>query len=283
MKFNPRDFTWGLELEFGDVPRNLTPPYSKWSDRETDIVNTIHPYYAVAADPLGISPAIGGELNTKPTTTIEKQTELVSSILSYFKENDTTPTASCVSHTHVHVHIPNLSNELLEVKKLLVFIYNNQDEMITHANPCTINENLNEYIVDYLKNDSRRKYPRDHIVHLLQRKTFGEFYSDLLINKKKISNYEAPKKYFINLLSLQDNETIEFRFFNSTTNINEIKNTMRFCYSVLDAAFNDKKIDYTIQLPKFNYDRELLLGWFHTKHTLLTDKPKRRIRQETIM
>jgi hypothetical protein len=127
-------FTWGMELEFGDVPRNLNPPYSKWSSRETDIVNILDPYYGIAADPIGIDPPVGGELNTVPSTTIKKQVRIVGNIIDYFKTHGIQPTTSCVSQTHVHVHIPNLTNSLADIKKLLAFVYEHQDDVIQFAN-----------------------------------------------------------------------------------------------------------------------------------------------------
>lgn len=263
-----------MELELGDVPRYLTPPYCKWNDREPDIVNTIYPYRGIAADPLGINPPVGGELNTIPTTTIEKQVEIVSAILSYFREHDATPTASCVSHTHVHVHVPNLTEDLWTVKKLIAFAYNHQDELIDYSDiPAD----------DYLLYDSRRKYPREHVIELFKVRSFPELYSSLLINKEEIRNYEAPKRYFINFLSLQDNETIEFRFFNSTVDIKEIENILRFTRSLLDAALNDKELDRSIQLPRFRYDHELFVGWKQTKHKIITTQHKQRKRQKPII
>lgn len=68
-QFQVNAFTFGYEIEFGDVNRRLTipPELGKWETAETDIVNLRPPYALVACDPLGLVPPMGGEINTVPT------------------------------------------------------------------------------------------------------------------------------------------------------------------------------------------------------------------------
>ncbi len=43
MKYDPSKFTWGYEIEFGDINRNVDIPehLGKWEYAETDIVNIL--------------------------------------------------------------------------------------------------------------------------------------------------------------------------------------------------------------------------------------------------
>ena len=283
MTYDIDTFTWGMELEFGDVPRNLNPPYSKWSSRETDIVNVLDPYYGIAADPIGIDPPVGGELNTTPSTTIEKQVKIVGDIIDYFKTHGIQPTTSCVSQTHVHVHIPNLTDSLTDIKKLLVFVYKHQDMILEFANGFDIFSDMSESAIEFLKEDNGKKYTQEAIVRLLQAKTIRQFYANLLINDGNIQRGTCPKRYFINFATLEDNETIEFRCFRGTVDLSEIEDILKFCRSFLNAAFNDGKIDFNVCLPSLNYNADLFNRWEQTKHMVITNRVKKRKRMKAII
>lgn len=282
MTYDLNDFTWGMELEFGDVPRNLVPPNATWSLRETDIVNILPPYYGIAADPAGLNPPVGGELNTTPSTTIKKQVEIVAEILDFFKQTGREATTSCISQTHVHVHIPGLTNNLLDVKKLLAFAFVYQEDIIRHARSFDITDEMSEYALEYLITDQCQKYTEDNVKQMLRSLSFREFYSNLVINKEEIKKYGCPQRYYINFATLKDNETVEFRFFRGTVDIEKIKGILNFCYSILDAAFNNGKIDYSIDLPLTNYDHTLFTSWEKTKYKIITTEMKRRKRMPAI-
>ena len=282
MTYDIDTFTWGMELEFGDVPRNLNPPYSKWSSRETDIVNVLDPYYGIAADPIGIDPPVGGELNTTPSTTIEKQVEIFNEIVGYFQSHGVNPTTSCVSQTHVHVHIPNLTSSLADIKKLLMFIYANQNEVVRFTNGFYASNDMSDSAIEFLSEDNGRKYTEEAIIRILKARTMRQLYENLLINDGTIQKWTTPKRYFINFATLEDNETIEFRCFRGTVNSFHIENILKFCRSFLGAAFNNGKIDFSLNLPPLNYDAKLFNCWEQTKHVIITNRSKKRKRMEAI-
>ena len=74
------------------------------------------------------------------------------------------------------------------------------------------------------------------------------------------------ERYFVNLLTIGTIGTIEFRCFRGTVDINLIRNILLFCESLLDAALNNKDVNYGFELPKLNYDHVLFTGWEKTKH-----------------
>jgi len=79
MKYDTNNFTYGYEIEWGDIDRRLTIPehLGAWEYAETDIVNIHEPYRFIACDPLGEVPPFGGEVNTKPTATWQEQVDRI--------------------------------------------------------------------------------------------------------------------------------------------------------------------------------------------------------------
>ena len=127
-KYNPDSFTWGYELEITDVSRQTKIPENlgEWDYSEKDMVNQLSPYWGIAVDPLGIDPPVGGEINTKPTKTIEEQVDKIFQIIDIFKSNGETPTVNCLADGHIHVHVPGLINDIKSLKKLARYIEKNQ-------------------------------------------------------------------------------------------------------------------------------------------------------------
>ena len=121
-------FTFGYEIELGDVNRGLTipPELGKWETAETDIVNLRPPFALVACDPLGLVPPMGGEINTVPTLSWQAQVERILKIVAFFRRNGNEPTASCVNHGHLHIRVPGLTKDIAALKRLIAYIQENQ-------------------------------------------------------------------------------------------------------------------------------------------------------------
>ncbi len=73
--YNKETFTYGAEIEWGDIDRRMAIPTNlgKWEYAETDIVNLRPPFEYRACDPLGKEPWMGGEVNMMPTKTWQEQ------------------------------------------------------------------------------------------------------------------------------------------------------------------------------------------------------------------
>ena len=127
-KYSSNEWTWGYEIEWGDIDRRLTIPdhLGAWEHAETDIVNIHEPYKYVACDPLGQSPYMGGEVNTKPTKTWSEQTDRIMELHQFFVSHGNTPSSSCVNHGHLHVYVPGLKDDVEALKRLVAYIKDNQ-------------------------------------------------------------------------------------------------------------------------------------------------------------
>src|SRR5688572_25453758 len=133
MHYSPKKFTWGYEIEWGDVDRKVVIPeeLGAWEFAETDILNIdpSSPYYRKAVDPLGLEPPVGGEINVKPTRTRLELVERVDVLKRLFPN----PTASCVNHGHVHVFVPGLRDDVDALKRLTRYIKANQELATEHC------------------------------------------------------------------------------------------------------------------------------------------------------
>jgi hypothetical protein len=248
--------SWGLELEFGDVPKSLVLPKTigKWEYHEIDIVNALPPYRGVSVDPLGVNPPVGGEINTVPTYGIDKQMNVVRDLFAFFETNNITPTSNCIQQTHVHVHDDKF-NDLYYLKQLFFFIAANQHELIK-VSDYSIDPRMTPFAIDVFKGYNSYTYYLDQVRSMLYAKTIDDF-----LTHARLDENDVGKRNFINFLPLKANPgTIEFRCFNCTVDLEEIEACMLFANDVLDL-----KLPVGHKTPKFIYDHELILGWEKTR------------------
>jgi len=276
MNYDYKDYTWGYEIEWGDIDRRtIIPPHlGKWEFAETDIVNLNGEFRGLACDPLGECPPVGGEINTKPTATWREQVERIMEIKKIFTDLGQTPTASCVNHGHLHVYVPGLKDDIPALKRLIKYIRDNQHITI---------DNLYQYRLDplmssaktaktYLKWDGGRPMPDymcNNIINLTQ--DFDHFIKLHAAGKDGIS-MGRPFRYAINTYCMKHTGTIEFRCLRSSTERREIEDSFKFAQYFIHSALNDGPPvdellnDYDYQFPKFKYDHEMYLGWEKTKY-----------------
>ena len=126
--YDPKAFTWGSELEWGDVDRtlNIPPDLGEWDYSETDVLNLRPPYEGIAADPLGKSPPVGGEIKVAPTLSREGQVAKILRLKELFIEAGSAPTVSCTQGLHIHVHVPGLIEDIQGLRNLTRYIKENQ-------------------------------------------------------------------------------------------------------------------------------------------------------------
>jgi hypothetical protein len=276
MSFDKNDFTWGYEIEWGDIDRRLEIPehLGSWEYSETDIVNLNPPYQYVACDPRGESPPFGGEINTKPTSTWQDQADRVMELHDIFVANGDTPTASVVNHGHLHVFVPGLKEDIASLKKLIAYVAENQEDTVEacygfydhHEMKSTKGAKM------YLKYDGGRQMPEymsNNIINLAT--DFNHFIKLHAAGKDGVS-MGRPFRYAINTYCMKHTGTIEFRCFRSTTKREEVESQFRFACDFIDAALNDgpsvaellSMNNYTF--PPFVWNLEEYAGWLETKY-----------------
>ena len=276
MNYDPKDYTWGYEIEWGDIDRRtIIPPHlGKWEFAETDIVNLIGEYRGIACDPLGEIPPVGGEINTKPTSTWQEQVDRIMELKKLFTNLNQTPTASCVNHGHLHVFVPGLKDDIGALKKLIKYIRDNQHMVIDRCYQFRLHQDmsLSKTAKTYLKWDGGRPMPdymANNIIDLAN--NFEDFIRLHAAGKDGVS-MGRPFRYAINTYCMKHTGTIEFRSLRSTVEKREIEDSFRFAEKFIDAALNDGPSvedilsEYDYQFPKFEYDHEMYIGWEKTKY-----------------
>lgn len=277
MTYNPNSFTWGYEVEWGDIDRRLSIPehIGKWEYAETDIVNLCEPFRYVACDPLGKEPYMGGEVNTKPTKTWQEQVDRILELKKFFEENGNTPTASCINHGHVHVFVPGLKEDLISLKKLIAYIKANQELTIERVYGFYDHPQMKKAkgATMYLKYDGGRIMPDYMCDNIINLATDFESFIKLHAAGKDGVSMGRPFRYAINTYCMKHTGTIEFRCFRSTTKRKQLEDQCRFAEAFVDAALNDgpsvsEILDaYDYEFPPFIWDQFEYIGWEKTKYS----------------
>jgi hypothetical protein len=274
-QYESKNFTWGYEIEWGDIDRRLTPPehLGKWEYAETDIVNIHEPFKYIACDPLGTDPYMGGEINTKPTKTWQEQVDRIMELHQFFVDAGNQPSASCVNHGHLHVFVPGLKDDIVSLKRLISYIKSNQADVIEACYGFYENGQMKgaKGAKMYLKYDGGREMPEYMCDNIINLATDFEHFIKLHAAGKDAVSMGRPFRYAINTYCMKHTGTIEFRCFRSTTKREEMESQFRFAEKFIDAALNDgpsvKEIlaseDYNF--PQFVWDLNEYVGWEKTK------------------
>ena len=98
MTFNIKDWTYGVELEYGNCDRRIKdlPDGAKWNSLDNTCVSST----GIANDPQGKLYCFGGEINTRPTFTIDEQVEHIAKVNKFLRE-DRKSTRLNSSHTDI--------------------------------------------------------------------------------------------------------------------------------------------------------------------------------------
>jgi hypothetical protein len=271
-KITSVNWTYGCELELGDVSRDIVIPlqYGKWEYAETDIVNILPPYRHVACDPLGLEPPMGGEINTVPTIGWKSQIKLIEELLKWLITEGQSPTTNCISHTHVHIHIPRLVRDIELLKKLTRYIMENQVKSVDSCLQFDSRQMSAKLGAGYLKLDCGRLMPDwmgENIINMAN--SFDDFIRIQCCGKDGVSR-GRPFRYAINTYCLKHTQTIEFRLFRSSLDLLELSDCFRFVEQFMLAALNDgPSVDELLRVgykfPPFRYSLPEVEGWLKTK------------------
>jgi len=282
------DLTWGFELELSNVPKDFIIPDSlgKWEYCEVDIINTKGEFANVCADPLGINPPFGGEINTKPTNTKEEQVDRIIELIDIFRNEGYYPDCGITSHSHVHVHVKGLEQDFDSLMDLFLWLYDNQecllDKVYRFDKNIIPNENRFSKIRSYLMYDGARLIP-DWLVlnELLHANDFNSF---LYVYRcgKSMNPVHRHLRHFINMYSLKFVSTIEFRCFRGTVIREQLSDIFEMCELIILNALNnglDFNNIWSIKnwnLPETKFDIDQAIGWYNTKHDVELISKKNR-------
>ena len=234
-------FTYGTELEFADVDiTNPLPEGCQWNKKDYSIVNS----NGVANDPLGKTCKFGGEINTKPTTTIQEQLHVIDEIINIL---DPKPVINYKCNLHIHIGVLGLKEDLDMIKQIYSYSYRMDERIFDIIDPMPLPIKLN---TEDSKLESKR-YHRNLISH--RKKPSSKRFAEVMASN-------TPQEFFenhatkdrngklcwaitprdgINLRQLWETDTIEFRHFFGTLDLEEIKSCLVWCREFINLAIND--------------------------------------------
>jgi hypothetical protein len=274
--YDPATFSWGYEIEWGDIPRSFDIPehLGTWEFAETDILNLNGEWAMRAVDPLGIDPPMGGEINTKPTATWGQQVDRILEIKQLFVNAGHEPTASLVNHGHLHVYVPGLKEDVAALKRLVAYIRDNQLLTVERCYGYYDDPTMKGAVKGakaYLKQDGGRQMPGYMIDNILNLARSFEHFIKLHAAGKDGVSMGRPFRYAINTYCMKHTGTVEFRCFRSSTNREEIASQFAFAEAFIGAALNGgpsvEEIleDGNFKFPPYIWNREHWDAWASTK------------------
>jgi len=242
MFYDLKEYSYGVELEYGNCDRLADlPDGAKWNDKDNTCVSST----GIANDPVGKLYRWGGEINTRPTNTIEEQIQHIKII------NDSLPTAivNYRSNLHIHIRVPGLKDDLGACKKLLTYIDRFQQQAFDIVETIPHPDRNKMTLLEYewaIKRMNRRhkshqhKLPPARFHAMMMSNTTQEFYENHAHKDKngKPAWFQCPRAG-INLRQMwEETNTIEFRHFPGTRDHVELGSCIEWCRDFLNAALN---------------------------------------------
>jgi len=273
-RYDPSTFTYGFEMEIGDVDRRIPLPehLGKWEFSETDVINLNPPYRGVACDPLGLEPTFGGEINVKPTKTWEAQVDRILEIVDFYKSHGNNPTTNFISHNHIHIFIPGLKEDINALKRLTLYIKENQHLVVDRVHAFRMQPDMTKSAKQYLKYDGARVMPDYMCDNIIKLATDFDHFIKLHAAGKDGVSMGRPFRYAINTYCMKHTGTIEFRMFRHSFDRRELEDSFKFVEMFFNAALNDGPpvedilASYDFKFPQMSYDHQLWLSYENTKY-----------------
>jgi len=272
MKEKDITFSFGAELEFADVWRFDKLPFGcEWNTKDFTIVNS----NGIANDPRGVLWKFGGEINTRPTSTIKEQVELIGEIISTLNPK---PNINYKANLHIHVSFGErfIHDEhfKLDVCKHILRYFLKSYHCITH-------------IVDPLPSFRFENLDDQRLFDMwLKRKQYSHHYiSKKIINRALKANnmydflHSFPngniKRMMINVPQVIETNTIEFRHFFQSLDLYEIYSCFVWVYEWCKNALFHPECSpeeilkrFSLKFPRVHdFDVDLYRGFLLTNHS----------------
>ena len=253
-------WTYGAEHEWADfsidaeLPRGCTH-----NTKDHTVVNS----NGIANDPTGKLYRFGGEINTRPTKTMNGQINILRKLIKKLPEAQ----VNYRSNLHIHIGVPGLVNDLQTLKQVQKYIHINMPKAFEIIEPIP-KPTLWEYNKEDELKGALRRWKRRKVSHhtlLTQKRLDGQFAAKTC---EEFFTFEVPSspgrtlwhlqaRLCVSLRQLLETDTIEFRHFPGTLDIDEFTACIWWCYKFLKAALNNAPIEPLLtwarkqKFPKF--------------------------------
>jgi hypothetical protein len=287
--------SFGAELEWSDVDRRQDIPeeLGSWEGpkiagrnlgSELDIVNTRGKWKGIATDPFCIQCPVGGEIHVAPSYTIESQFTRIMRIMKLFSMVG----VACTNHGHIHVGVKDIWRDLESVKNIFRYTEKNEYSVLKFCN------GYDKADRDKIRKSSVPKWAQDYLLIGDAKKINPELYPlvenancideikyqlhkipaidyDWIIDSGQVT--ENSHRTAVNLYSLLEVGTVEFRVFRASINPVEIYSSLVFCKRYMEEAlkgWDGKSVEDILKegnfkFAKLNFNEELTKSWVATR------------------
>jgi hypothetical protein len=277
-----KGITYGVEYEFGDIHQTSLPQGLSWNKKDYSIVSST----GIANDPKGVLYTRGGEINSKPTSSIEEQMGMFNDLMRMHPE----ATVNHRTNLHLHIGIPGLSENLGLLQTVLSYAHQHEDEIYKLIEPIP-SPLRTEYSTEEEYKGARKRYNRRKVSHQyrvpaarVEKALRAETVSQFLAAHAPVMKTGAPAwalttRAGINLLQIKETETIEFRHFTCTKDPLQLESCFvwvsNFVDGVLDGATpTELAKSHPFVFPNFApYDHAMEQGYSYTNF----DKHSRKV------
>lgn len=255
----------GLELELPDIDVHTELPSAigVYNMEEYEIVNS----NGIANDPFKQLVLIGSEINTTPVSTVQEALAQVEELYSIV-----TTQTNHMMVVHAHVSVPDLYRDYSLLRKLIEYTYKHEQYIFDAVNRLPDPETpLMEYTLKLDKPQYHYIYPESYKERILSAKTWEDVRDAHQPMKGTRRLTHLVRRCGINIRSLWDNGTIEFRHFFGTDNLIEYESILNWCTLYVENALGAQLPPETLLssrpwvFPKMHpWNEKLQAGWFYT-------------------
>lgn len=232
--------TFGAEYELGDVDRTVElPEGALWNFKDHSIANST----GIANDEKAKLYTLGGEINTVPTASIQEQLAIWQGIVKCQERIH----INHRTNLHLHIHVPGLREDLGALKRLMRYVQEHQDRVYQLVEPIEAPDRAN-FFTEASYQGALARYKRRLISHQNRLKPKQVEACLAAETPEEFINGHAPKdkngkplwalavRGGINLSQLRETNTIEFRHFTPTLDIDELESCFEWVYAFVRAA-----------------------------------------------
>jgi hypothetical protein len=276
-----KNATLGVEYEFGDIWRTTLPEGLSWNEKDYSIVSST----GIANDPKGKAYNRGGEINAAPTDTVVEQLAMFERLLSSHPE----AALNYRTNLHLHIRVPGLSEDLTALKKLLAYVHVYESEIYAAIEPIPAPNRSDYESAEAYKGAQKRfkrrkvshqqKVPKERVRKALKAKTVEEFLAaHAPVTAKGEPAWGLTTRAGINLLQLKETDTVEFRHFTNTLDVEQLTSCFYWVENFIPMALDNAPVTellsrHTYQFPPFlPYNHAMEIGYQYTNFDKLSRK-----------
>jgi hypothetical protein len=285
--------SFGAEHEWADFPLDGVFPYGfKHNKKDHTVVNS----NGIANDPSGRLYKFGGEINSPPTDSIGDQLDITERLIDYLDMAK----VNYRSNLHIHLRVPGLRDDLAMLKQVQRYTHTNMPAALQLIEPIPKPSHRDKQFENHFQayEGALRRYKRRCVSHhtlltpkrlayQLEARTCDEFFRlEVPAAPNGRVLWHLQPRLCVSLRQMLETDTIEFRHWPGTLDIDELSTCFQWCKRFIIAAMNDRPILDLLAwarkqtFPKFpDYVHWMELRYRATVHdgSLSKDEIKRNI------